>query len=183
MLYRQVLLRLVCLALGTAVQMIFMVCIHRFRTGRREKRSAWLLQGMTGICTMTMCCATAVLTVPLSVPVTILYTGLGMAVVCMARKPTGMAEQLPMLCTWLILYLPVTGALACLGGGLLVLTADVPEIAVPAILVLASPMAFLQFGPEGALVLLGTVALLSFGRGLQSWKSLHGADTSSTGNA
>lgn len=183
MLYRQVLLRLMCLAFGTAVQMIPLVCMQRIWSGCRKNGRVRLLQGMAGICTMTVCCAIAVLTVPLPVPVTILYTGFGGAVASAARERNGMTELLPMLCAWLILYLPVTGALACLGGGLLVLAADTPEMAVPAILVLASPMAFLQFGPEGALVLLGTVALLSLGRGLQAWKSLHGADASGTGNA
>lgn len=54
-------------------------------------------------------------------------------------------------CAWLVLYLPVTGALCCLGGGLLVLWLGYLPLGAAVIPLAAIPFAWLQYGTEGGL--------------------------------
>lgn len=51
-------------------------------------------------------------------------------------------------CAWLVLYLPVTGALCCLGGGLLVLWLGYLPLGAAVIPLAAIPFAWLQYGTE-----------------------------------
>ena len=94
-------------------------------------------------------CMAAQALLPTPARTAMLYAGLGALWGQGAARPcprTGAAAA----CAWLVLYLPFTGALACLGGGALALAAGFP------------PMALLQFGPEGALGVLGAAALLGW---------------------
>ena len=64
-------------------------------------------------------------------------------------------------CTWLILYLPVTGALCCLAGGLAVLGLGYLPLGAVLIPALAVPVAWVQYGTEsGILLLLATAMML-----------------------
>lgn len=173
MIQTQVILRLGYFLFGVTVQGFLLTRekASLFRTGTGSSRLMCLLLGVSKT---VVCCAAAALTVWLPADIAILYTGLGLAAA--VREKARLAEMLPVICTWLILYLPITGTLACLGGGLLVLAADVPEMAALAMLVLAAPMALLQFGPEGALVLLGAAVLLGAGQFRFIEKTASGAD-------
>lgn len=155
------LVRLACALFGAAVGLIlsdwgcFRLC-RPFAAG-----GARLLKILLGVSQTTVACAAAVLAAPLPVPTSILYAGLGvLGAHSFAGQKTQPSYLLPIICPWLILYLPFTGVLACLGGSLLVLAADVPALAGLAMLVLAAPMALLQFGAEGGLVLLAGAVLL-----------------------
>lgn len=72
------------------------------------------------------------------------------------------------VCTWVFLYLPVTGVLCCLAGGVVALgthCAPWGAVAVPA---LAAPLGWLQFGASaGVLMGLGTLLLI-----MQRWELL-----------
>ena len=152
--------RLACLLFGAAVGLLLSdrVCLRLCRPFAAG--GARLLQIMLGVSQTVGACAAAVLAAPLPVPVSILYTGLGvLGTRSLAPSPVPGA-RLAVICSWLILYLPFTGMLACLGGGLLVLAADAPAVAGLAMVVLAAPMALLQFGAEGSLALLAGAALL-----------------------
>lgn len=63
-------------------------------------------------------------------------------------------------CTWLILYLPVTGALCCLAGGLTVLALGWLPLGAVLIPVLAVPLGFVQYGAESGVVLLLAAAMM-----------------------
>lgn len=155
-----VVMRLACLLFGAAVGMIL-----------PEKRCRELCRPFTpsvgelmtlalGVSKTVVTCAAAAVAAPMPVQVSILYTGMGLlGADCLTRK-SGQETWLPIICPWLILYLPFTGVLACLGGGLLVLSAGVPCMAGLAMVVLAAPMALLQFEAEGGLVLLLAAAIL-----------------------
>ena len=153
--------RLACVLFGAAVGLLLSdrvcLCLCRpFAAG-----GARLLKILWGISQTTVVCAMAVLAAPLPVPTSILYAGMGvLGAHSLAGQKTQPSYLLSIICPWLILYLPFTGALACLGGALLVLAADVPALAGLAMLVLAAPMALLQFGAEGGLVLLTGAVLL-----------------------
>lgn len=155
-----ILMRLGCLAFGAAAGLLFPGS-RRDKHGRRgdSERATGLLYLTWQVGGAVLCCAAAALFVPLPVMTVFLYTGLGLFLVPLG---TALPEQngLAVICAWLILYLPVTGALACLGGTLMVLAAEVPYMAALSVLVLAAPMALLQDGPEGGMVLLGAAALL-----------------------
>ena len=95
-------------------------------------------------------CMAAQALLPTPARTAMLYAGLGALWGQGAARPcprTGAAAA----CAWLVLYLPFTGALACLGGGALALAAGFPALGAVAVPVAAAPMALLQFGPEGAL--------------------------------
>ena len=156
----QVWLRLVCFGFGMVVGILLPDKAGRRFFPHPDAPGAQLVRLMLGVTKTVVGCAVAVVAAPLPVAVSILYTGLGVYAAQTAMQPRPERQTLPIICTWLILFLPFTGALACLGGGLLVLAADVPGLAGLAILVLAAPMALLQFGAEGCLVLLGAAALL-----------------------
>lgn len=155
-----VMARVACLLFGAAVGMILPGKRCRELCRPFTPSAGELLMLMLGVSKTVVTCAAAAVTAPMSVQVSILYTGMGvLGADCLTRK-SGQETWLPIICPWLILYLPVTGALACLGGGLLVLSADVPCMAGLAMVVLAAPMALLQFGAEGGLVLLLAAAIL-----------------------
>ena len=62
------------------------------------------------------------------------------------------------LCTWLTLYLPITGGLCVMAGAVVAAGTSRRSLAVTLIPVLAVPVAWLQFGiHSGLLVLLGAV--------------------------
>ena len=106
-------------------------------------------------------CMAAQALLPTPARTAMLYAGLGALWGQGAARPcprTGAAAA----CAWLVLYLPFTGALACLGGGALTLAAGFPALGAVAVPVAAAPMALLQFGPEGALGVLGAAALLGW---------------------
>lgn len=63
-------------------------------------------------------------------------------------------------CTWLILYLPVTGALCCLAGGFAVLVWGYLPLGAVFIPALAVPVAFVQYGAESGIVTLLTAAMM-----------------------
>lgn len=155
-----VLLRLGCLAFGAVAGVLFPKHLPLSAGRTSAHSSAWVwLDILLGICKVVVSCAVALLVVPLPVPVTFLYTGTGILATAIVAEPDQWQHHLPVVCAWMILYLPFTGALACLGGVLLVLAAEVPGVSVLAVLVFAAPMALLQFGPEGGLVLLSTAAM------------------------
>lgn len=66
-------------------------------------------------------------------------------------------------CTWLILCLPLTGALCCLAGGALVVYLGYLPLGAVVIPALAVPIAWVQFGRESGLVML-VAALLMLSR-------------------
>lgn len=155
-----VLLRLGCLAFGTGAGVLFPKHLPLPASRTSARSSAWVwLDILLGICKVVVSCAVALLVVPLPVSVTFLYTGTGILAAAVGAEPDQWQHHLPVVCAWMILYLPFTGVLACLGGVLLVLAAEVPGVSVLAVLVFAAPMALLQFGPEGGLVLLATAAM------------------------
>ena len=63
-------------------------------------------------------------------------------------------------CTWLILYLSVTGALCCLAGGLAVLGLGYLPLGAVLIPTLAVPIAWVQYGPESGIILLLAAAMM-----------------------
>ena len=108
-------------------------------------------------------CLAAQALLPAPARTAMLYAGLGALWGQGAARPcprTGAAAA----CAWLVLYLPFTGALACLGGGALTLAAGFPALGAVAVPVAAAPMALLQFGPEGALGVLGAAAAAGLAR-------------------
>lgn len=155
-----VVMRLACLLFGAAVGMILPEKRCRELCRPFTPSAGELMTLVLGVSKTVVTCAAAAVAALLPVQVSILYTGMGLLCAdCLAGK----SEQetwLPIICPWLILYLPFTGALACLGGGLLVLSAGVPCMAGLSMVVLAAPMALLQFGAEGGLVLLLAAAIL-----------------------
>lgn len=155
-----VLLRLGCLVFGALVGILLPDKAIRQFFPQPKARGAQFMRLMIGVSKTVVCCAAAAVATPAPVSFSILYAGLGLLAAHILLQPQPAEQALPVICTWLILFLPFTGALACLGGGLLVLAADVPGVAGLAILVLGAPMALLQFGAEGGLVLLGAAALL-----------------------
>lgn len=66
-------------------------------------------------------------------------------------------------CVWLLLYLPLTGALCCLAGGALVLWLGYLPLGAVVIPLVAVPVAWLQFGAESGIAVL-TAAVLMFSR-------------------
>lgn len=156
---RVVVARMGCLLFGTAVGMILseQVCVRLCSS--LSPGLAKLMRGMLALSKTVVACAVAAVASPLTADISILYTGLG--VLWAGKLPSAKEKMfLAVLCPWLILYLPITGALACVGGGLLVLAADVPAMAGLVMVVLAAPMALLQFGGEGAAILLLAAAIL-----------------------
>lgn len=162
-------LRLACLLFGSMSGLLLQDKALQRLFPQPRATGARMLRLMIGVAKTVVCCAAAVVVTPLPVSVTILYSGLGVLTVHVLTQPDPQEQTLPIICTWMILFLPFTGALACLGGALLVLAADVPGMAGLAILVLGAPMALLQFGPEGGIILVGTASLLCT-RQLIEWK-------------
>lgn len=67
----------------------------------------------------------------------------------------------PVFCTWLTLYLPITGALCCLAGGVVAVGTGSNSQGILLIPLLAVPVAWLQFGREsGVLVLAAGIVLV-----------------------
>lgn len=65
-------------------------------------------------------------------------------------------------CAWLILYLPVTGVLCCLAGGIAVLLTGYLPLGAVLIAALAVPVGWLQYGGEaGAILLLNAGIMLT----------------------
>ena len=56
-------------------------------------------------------------------------------------------------CAWLMLYLPVTGVLCCLAGGVAVLLSGYLPVGAVLIAALAVPVGWLQYGTEAGIVL------------------------------
>ena len=56
-------------------------------------------------------------------------------------------------CTWLMLYLPVTGVLCCLAGAVAVLLTGYLPVGAVLIAALAVPVGWLQYGTEAGIVL------------------------------
>ena len=185
-----VVMRLACLLFGAAVGMILPEKRCRELCRPFTPSAGELMTLALGVSKTVVTCAAAAVAAPMPVQVSILYTGMGLlgadcltrksgqetwlpiicpwlilylpftgVLACLTRK-SGQETWLPIICPWLILYLPFTGVLACLGGGLLVLSAGVPCMAGLAMVVLAAPMALLQFEAEGGLVLLLAAAIL-----------------------
>lgn len=151
--------RLGCLLFGVAVGLVVSQPVRVRLCDGLSPGSAKLMRGMLSLSKTVVACAISAVVAPLPVDISILYTGLG--VVWAGLIPAEKEKMLlAILCPWLILYLPITGVLACVGGGLLVLAADVSAMAGLAMVVLAAPMALLQFGGEGGAVLLLTAAVL-----------------------
>lgn len=155
-----ILLRLGCLLFGGIAGVLLSDQVLQRFSLQTSPGGKKMLNLMFDVAKTVVCCAAAVWMVPLPVYTVILYTGLGITVTCTETQPGMTWKQLPIICTWLILYLPVTGTLACLGGMLLVLAADTPGLSCLAVLVVAAPMALLQFGAEGGLALLSAAAFL-----------------------
>lgn len=63
-------------------------------------------------------------------------------------------------CAWLILYLPVTGALCCLAGGAAVLATGYLPLGAVVIPLLAVPVTWLQYGAESGAVVLCAAAMM-----------------------
>ena len=63
-------------------------------------------------------------------------------------------------CSWLILYLPITGVLCCLTGGAAVLVTGYLPLGAVLIAGLAVPVAWLQWGAESGIVLLVNAAIM-----------------------
>ena len=63
-------------------------------------------------------------------------------------------------CSWLILYLPITGVLCCLTGGTAVLVTGYLPLGAVLIAGLAVPAAWLQWGAESGIVLLVNAAIM-----------------------
>ena len=95
-------------------------------------------------------------------PTALLYGGLGAVlghnwpIWYKGRGGKGVAVT----CTWLILYLPVTGALCCLAGGLAVLGLGYLPLGAVLIPTLAVPIAWVQYGPESGIILLLAAAMM-----------------------
>ena len=65
-------------------------------------------------------------------------------------------------CAWLMLYLPVTGVLCCLAGGIAVLLTGYLPLGAVLIAALAVPVGWLQYGGEaGALLLFNAGIMLT----------------------
>ena len=65
-------------------------------------------------------------------------------------------------CAWLMLYLPVTGVLCCLAGGVAVLLTGYLPVGAVLIAALAVPVGWLQYGPEaGAVLALNAVIMVT----------------------
>ena len=156
--------RLACLAFGIGVGLILSERVCSRLCSAFAPGEAMLMKFMLGTGKTVVACAAAAVTAPLPASVAILYTGLGILAAHSFEGKPKQGTVLAVVCPWVILYLPFTGALACLGGGLLVLAADVPAVAGLAMTVLAAPMALLQFGPEGGLVLLAAAGLVCPGQ-------------------
>ena len=63
-------------------------------------------------------------------------------------------------CTWLILYLPITGALCCLAGGGAVLLSGYLPLGAVLIAALAVPVAWLQYGGESAFIMAVSASIM-----------------------
>ena len=63
-------------------------------------------------------------------------------------------------CTWLILYLPITGALCCLAGGGAVLLSGYLPLGAVLIAALAVPVAWLQYGGENAFIMAVSASIM-----------------------
>lgn len=91
----------------------------------------------------------------------VLYGGFGAVLGQLRPLRRGYAggDVTAVLCTWLVLYLPVTGALCCLAGA--VVAAGTGRTALGAVMVpaLAVPVAWMQFGAAGG-ALVSVAALL-----------------------
>lgn len=168
--HTQALLRLCCLGFGAAMEVLVPDTMARNLFPRPPEAGIRWIRLMLGMTKTVVGCAVTAVAVPLPVSASVLYAGFGILAVYSLVRPYREEMMLSVICTWLILFLPFTGVLACLGGGLLVLAAEVPGLAGVSILVLGAPMALLQFGAEGGLVLLGAAALL-FARKLGEWKA------------
>ena len=156
-----ILLRLGCLAFGALFGVLLSDRNIKGFLCQRETGLGKLVHLMLGVTKMVVCCAAAaVIAKALPASLSILYAGLGLLMAHIVLEPGKAEGSLPLICIWLVLYLPFTGMLACLGGSLLVLAAGESTVAGLAILVLGAPMALLQFGPEGGLVLLGAAISL-----------------------
>lgn len=168
-----ILLRLGCFLFGTAMGMLMPDKIpHRFHDHTKPK-GVELLYLILPMTKMAVCCAVVVTATPLPASSSILYAGAGLVVSRVGKQPYTVRRALPLICSWLILYLPFTGALACLGGVMLAFAADAPGLSALAVLVFAAPMALLQFGAEGCLVLLGTALFLCLQQMISVYAAVH----------
>ena len=65
-------------------------------------------------------------------------------------------------CAWLMLYLPVTGVLCCLAGGVAVMLTGYLPVGAVLIAALAVPVGWLQYGTEaGAVLALNAVIMVT----------------------
>ncbi len=92
----------------------------------------------------------------------LLYAGAGAALghnYSLWHKGWG-GKGVAVTCAWLIVYLPVTGALCCLAGGLAVLVSGYLPLGAVLIPALAVPMAWVQYGAESGVILLLATAMM-----------------------
>lgn len=74
----------------------------------------------------------------------------------------GAAKGVAVTCAWLMLYLPVTGVLCCLAGGVAVLLTGYLPVGAVLIAALAVPVGWLQYGTEaGAVLALNAVIMVT----------------------
>lgn len=97
----------------------------------------------------------------------VLYAGAGALlghVVTRGRHPAG-NDTAAVVCAWVTLYLPITGAVCVLAGLVVALGTGRLAWGMALVPALAAPAAWLQFGGRGSLWMLGAALLLCFGRG------------------
>lgn len=73
------------------------------------------------------------------------------------------APAAAVICAWLVVYLPITGALCALAGGVVAFGTGDRRLGCILIPLLAVPVAWMQFGPQSAVLIL-VVALLQEGQ-------------------
>ena len=92
----------------------------------------------------------------------LLYGGFGAVVGhnwpfwCRGRGGKGVAVS----CAWLILYLPITGVLCCLAGGIAVLLTGYLPLGAVLIAALAVPIAWVQYGTESGVVMAASALIM-----------------------
>lgn len=79
-------------------------------------------------------------------------------------------------CVWLILCLPITGAMCCLAGAALVLYLGYLPLGAVVIPALAVPTAWVQFGTENGMVMLAATALMLSRHYRGLWRIAHGQE-------
>ena len=114
--------------------------------------------------TVAACGAAYYATAPLIGQASILYAGLGAVLghnyPAWARFRGG--KGVAVTCVWLVLYLPVTGVLCCLAGGVAVMLTGYLPVGAVLIAALAVPVGWLQYGTEaGAVLALNAVIMVT----------------------